>query len=75
MSTSDPLTEVHARLGFVALHDGERYRERLCEGCFFQVLAYIKQEREIQHLFNDEPLGDQGFGLINSGDYWGDLES
>lgn len=51
MSTSDPLTEVHARWGFGALHDGERHRVRLCEGCFFQVLAHIKQGREIQHHF------------------------
>ncbi|ELY8031539.1 hypothetical protein SOH16_006429 [Pseudomonas aeruginosa] len=64
---------LHARWGYGARHDGERYRVRLCEGCFFQVLAYIKQERRIQHLFNDEPLDDQDFGLVARGDYWGDV--
>lgn len=78
MRTSVPgygqqLGVLHACWGYGARHDGERYRVRLCEGCFFQVLAYIKQERRIQHLFNDEPLDDQDFGLVARGDYWGDV--
>ncbi len=66
---------LHASWGYGSRHDGERYRVHLCEGCFFQVLLYIKQEREIQHLFNDEPLDDREFGLIARGDYWGDISS
>jgi len=62
---------LHASWGYGARHDGERYRVHLCEGCFFQVLLYIKQEREMQHLFNEEPLDDQEFGLIVRGNYWG----
>lgn len=64
---------LHARWGYGARHDGEHYRVQLCEVCFFQVLAYIRQERRIQHLFDEEPLDDQDFGLITRGDYWGDV--
>lgn len=65
--------ELHARWGYGSRHDGEHYRVQLCEGCFFQVLAYIRQERRIQRLFDEEPLDDQYFGLITGGDYWGDV--
>lgn len=65
--------ELHARWGYGSRHDGERYRVRLCEGCFFQVLAYIKQERRVHHLFDEEPLDDQDFGLITGGDCRGDV--
>ncbi|WP_306108835.1 hypothetical protein [Pseudomonas sp. 9AZ] len=66
---------LHASWGYGARHDGERYRVCLCEVCFFQVLAYIKQERRIQHIFDDDPPGDEAFGLIVRGDYWGDISS
>lgn len=64
---------LHARWGYGSRHDGEHYRVQLCEGCFFQVLAYIRQERRIQRLFDEEPLDDQDFGLITGGDCWGDV--
>lgn len=64
---------LHARWGYGSRHDGEHYRVQLCEGCFFQVLAYIRQERRVQRLFDEEPLDDQDFGLITRGDYWGDV--
>lgn len=64
---------LHARWGYGSRHDGEHYRVQLCEGCFFQVLAYIRQERRIQNIFDEEPLDDQDFGLITRGDYWGDV--
>ncbi len=64
---------LHAKWGYGSRHDGEHYRVQLCEVCFFHVLAYIKQERRIQHLFDDDPPGDQEFGLIVRGDYWGDV--
>lgn len=63
---------LHAEWGHGSRHAGERYRVQLCEGCFFQTLSYIRQEREIQHLFNDEPLDDREFGVVSAG---GSLET
>jgi hypothetical protein len=50
-------------------HDGERYELRLCENCFFQTLAYLKQERRTQNLFSedDQDLTDN-LGLVVKGD-------
>ena len=46
-------------------HDGERYQVHLCESCFFGALAYLRQERRIHTLFNDDqPTGDQVFGRV-----------
>ncbi len=64
---------LHARWGYGSRHDGEHYRVQLCEACFFQVLAYIRQERRIQRLFDEEPLDDQDFGLMPRGDGRGDV--
>lgn len=58
---------LHATWEHGSRHAGERYRVQLCEGCFFQSLSYIRQEREIQHLFDDQPLDDREFGLIRTG--------
>ena len=41
---------LHAHWGFGALHDGERYEVHLCEPCFFQTIAYLKQERRITNM-------------------------
>jgi hypothetical protein len=41
------------------------YRVLLCETCFFLVLLYVRQEREIQRLFEDDPLDDRPFGLVS----------
>ncbi|MBD9483754.1 hypothetical protein IB229_12270 [Pseudomonas sp. PDM14] len=57
---------LHANWEHGSRHAGERYRVQLCEGCFFQSLSYIRQEREIQHLFSDEPLDEREFGLIGT---------
>lgn len=43
---------LQAHWGFGAQHDGEQYELHLCESCFFATLAYLKQERRIQGLFN-----------------------
>lgn len=64
---------LHARWSCGSRHDGEHYRVQLCEVCFFQVLAYIRQERRIQHFFDEEPLDDQDFGLMPRGDCRGDV--
>lgn len=53
-------------------HDGERYRVCLCEHCFFQALAYLRQERRINRLFDDEQLDDEDFGRVARDDFWGE---
>lgn len=64
---------LQARWGYGAQHDGERYQVRLCESCFFVALAHLRQERRVQHLFEDAPLrDDQAFGRVARDDYWGD---
>lgn len=46
-------------------HDGERYRVHLCESCFFQTLAFLRQERRINTLFDDASSTDeQAFGRV-----------
>lgn len=39
-----------AHWGYGTKHDGERYELHLCEGCFFQAVANLTQERRIQPL-------------------------
>ena len=46
---------LQARWGYESGHDGQRFEVHLCEHCFFQTLAYIKQERRAQQLFSCEP--------------------
>ena len=64
---------LQAHWGYGTAHDGERYELHLCEDCFFQTLAYLKQERRIQNLFNEEgrDLTDN-LGLVAKDDYLGD---
>ncbi len=38
-------------------HDGGRYELHLCKHCFFQTLAYLKQERRTQNLFSEDSQG------------------
>lgn len=62
-----------AHWGYGARHDGERYRVRLCETCFFMALAHLRQERRIHHLFDEAPQhDDHDFGRIARDDYWAD---
>lgn len=64
---------LQARWGYGARHDGERYRVHLCELCFFQALAGLRQERRISRLFDDEqPADDLTFGRIARDDFWGE---
>ena len=43
---------LEAHWGYGAAHDGERYELHLCESCFFQTVAYLKQERRTQNMFS-----------------------
>lgn len=59
--------------GYGSKHDGERYRVHLCESCFFQALAYLREQRRIHTLFNDEqPADEQVFGRVVCDDYFGE---
>ncbi|PHN22818.1 hypothetical protein AO242_16205 [Pseudomonas sp. ICMP 561] len=63
-----------AKWGFGAKHDGERYEFHLCEGCFFGTIAYFKQERRAQDLFDEagQDTSTDNFGLIIRDDFFGD---
>lgn len=43
---------LQAHWGFGTKHDGECFELHLCENCFFVKVAYLKQERCIQNLFD-----------------------
>lgn len=62
---------LQARWGYGSRHDGEFYRVCLCEVCFFQALAYLRQERRIHRLFNDEQPIDEDFGLVTRHEFGG----
>ena len=63
---------LHAHWGYGSQHDGERYRVRLCETCFFQALAFLRQERRISRLFGDAQSDDQALGLVARDEFWGE---
>ncbi|WP_313478849.1 hypothetical protein [Stutzerimonas kunmingensis] len=64
---------LQALWGYGSKHDGERYQVHLCEPCFFGVLAYLRQERRIHTLFDEEqPADDQVFGRIARDDFFGE---
>lgn len=63
---------LQARWGYGSKHDGERYRVHLCEYCFFQALAYLRQERRVNRLFDNEQPDDEAFGRVARDDFWGD---
>lgn len=64
---------LQAHRGYGSDHDGQRFEVHLCEQCFFQTLAYMKQERRVQRLFSDEPTAESGdLGLVAQDDYFQD---
>jgi len=64
---------LQALWGYGSKHDGERYRVHLCEPCFFQTLAYLREQRRINMLFDDDqPADDQTFGRVACEDFWGE---
>lgn len=64
---------LQAHWGYGSEHDGQRFEVHLCEHCFFQTLAYMKQERRVQQLFSDEPAPENGdLGLVARDDYFQD---
>lgn len=64
---------LQALWGCGAQHDGERYRVHLCEPCFFGALAYLREQRRIHTLFDDDqPAADQMFGRVAPDDFFGE---
>lgn len=64
---------LQALWGYGSQHDGERYQVHLCESCFFQTLAYLREQRRIQSLFDDEkPTAEQVFGRVARDDFFGE---
>jgi hypothetical protein len=65
---------LQALWGYGSTHDGERYRVHLCEPCFFGALSYLRQQRRINTIFDDDqPTDDQAFGQVAREDFWGEL--
>lgn len=64
---------LQAHWGHGTKHDGERYELHLCEGCFFQTIATLKQERRRQSMFCDDGgFVEDDFGLIAKDDFFDD---
>jgi hypothetical protein len=64
---------LRANWGFGSKHDGELYELQLCEDCFFQTVAQIKQNRRTQGLLTlDGGIAIEDFGLIAKDDFFGD---
>lgn len=64
---------LHAHWGYGAQHDGERYEIHLCESCFFNTIAYLKQERRTANIFEDDPRQSSvDFGRIVKNDFFRD---
>ncbi|MGZ0895843.1 hypothetical protein [Pseudomonas putida] len=64
---------LQAHWGYGSDHDGKRFEVHLCEHCFFQTLAYVKQERRVQRLFSSEPSAEcDDVGLVAQDDYFQD---
>lgn len=40
------------------------YFAPLCQVCFVSALSYLRQERRIMHLFDNEPTAVDTFGLV-----------
>ena len=63
---------LEARWGYGAKHDGERYEVHLCEYCFFKTIAYLKQERRIDNIFDDQVTNsNEHLGLIAKNEFFG----
>jgi hypothetical protein len=71
---------LQAHWGYGTKHDGKRYELHLCEGCFFQTIANLKQERRTQSMFSDDGRADtalvgEDFGLVTKDDFFRDSPS
>lgn len=60
---------LQAQWGRGSQHDGEGYRVRLCELCFFNTLAYARQVRKVHQLFEKGRPVDEHFGRVAQDDF------
>ncbi|MNR46007.1 hypothetical protein D3C85_1649180 [compost metagenome] len=65
---------LQAHWGYGSAHDGERYEIHLCERCFFQTVANLKQERRAQTMFseNEKDKLTDNFGMVAADDFFND---
>ncbi len=65
---------LQAHWGYGSAHDGERYEIHLCEGCFFQAVASLKQERRTQTMFSEDDKDKltDNFGMVAVDDFFND---
>ena len=65
---------LQAQWGYGSAHDGERYEIHLCEHCFFQTVASLKQERRTQTMFSENDKGKltDNFGMVATYDFFND---
>ena len=65
---------LQAHWGYGSAHDGERYEIHLCERCFFQAVANLKQERRTQTMFseNEKAKLTDNFGMVSTDDFFND---
>lgn len=55
-STKLEFATLSANWGYYSQSDGERYKLQLCEKCFFNILAILKNQRK---LLNSDKIFDQ----------------
>lgn len=55
-----------ANWGYGSSHDGERYQIHLCEECFFETLAFLRQCHRGKNMFTEDyqPADPDRFGRI-----------
>lgn len=64
---------LEAHWGYGTAHDGECYEVHLCERRLFATLTYLKQERRIEQLFDDDARpGEDELCLVNRNDWFRD---
>lgn len=56
-----------ANWGYGSRHDGERFEVHLCEGCFFEALANLRQSHRLNNMFADDyqPADPERFGRVD----------
>jgi hypothetical protein len=64
-----------AQWGFGSKHDGDKYELQICERCFFETVAYLKEQRRMHHMFDENEarhVPADRFGLVAQDVYFGD---
>lgn len=51
---SNEFGTLSASFGYGSLHDSEKYQVHLCESCFFETLAYLRETHRQKNMFDPE---------------------